>query len=87
MKRLVWMILLPLTVLSETASAQSRGSYFFENSLLRSKLNPAFAPKTDYASLPGVGSLSVDMASNVGLKNFIFPQGDVNYLFLSDGKI
>ena len=84
MKRLVWMILLPLTVLSVTASAQSRGSYFFENSLLRSKLNPAFAPKTDYASLPGVGSLSVDVASNVGLKNFIFPQGDANYLFLSD---
>ena len=82
MKRLVWIILLLAT--GVTASAQSRGSYFFENSLLRSKLNPAFAPKSDYASFPGVGSLSVDMASNVGLKNFLFPQGEANYLFLSD---
>lgn len=83
MKRPVWMILL-LMAMGMTASAQSRGSWFFDNSLLRSKLNPAFAPKTDYASVTGVGSLSVDMAGNVGLSNFIFPEGEANYLFLSD---
>ena len=83
MKRIVPMILLLLAA-GMTASAQSRGSYFFGNSLLRSKLNPAFAPQTDYASFPGVGSFSVDMAGNVGLKNFIFPEGEANYLFLSD---
>lgn len=84
MKRLVWTLLLLLTATGVTASAQSRGSYFFGNSLLRSKLNPAFAPDTDYASLPGVGSLSIDLASNVGLKTFLFPQGEANHLFLSD---
>lgn len=82
MKRLFWIIL--LVALGTMASAQSRGSYFFENSLLRSKLNPAFAPKTDYASFPGVGSFSADMAGNVGLQHFLFPQGDANYLYLSD---
>ena len=83
MKRIVLMILV-LLASGVVASAQSRGSYLFENSLLRSKLNPAFAPKADYATLPCVGSFSVDMAGNVGLKNFIFPEGDVNHLFLND---
>ena len=73
-----------MMVLGTTVSAQSRGSYFFENSLLRSKLNPAFAPKTNYASFPAIGSLHVETASNVGLKNFVFPEGNVNYLFLND---
>jgi hypothetical protein len=83
MKRVLGILLL-MMVLVTTASAQSRGSYFFENSLLRSKLNPAFAPNTNYASFPGVGSLHVETASNVGLKNFFFPEGNVNYLFLND---
>lgn len=84
MKRSVLTTLLLLTALTGIASAQSRGSYFFENSLLRSKLNPAFAPKTDYSSFPVLGSFSFDMASNVGLQNFVFPQGEANYLFLND---
>ena len=84
MKRFVVMVFFLLAAVGTTASAQSRGSYFFDNSLLRSKLNPAFAPKNDYASLFGVGSFSVDMASNVGLKNFIFRDGDASHLFLSD---
>lgn len=84
MKRIFWMTVLLLVVSVATAPAQSRGSYFFENSLLRSKLNPAFAPKNDYASFFGAGSFSVDMAGNVGLKNFLYPDGDVNHLFLSD---
>lgn len=84
MRKLFWMILFPLMALGTTVSAQSRGGYFFENSLLRSKLNPAFAPKTDYASIPGAGSLAVDMASNVGLAHFIFPEGGTGRLFLED---
>ena len=84
MKRYVFTTLLLLCALTGFSSAQSRGSYFFENSLLRSKLNPAFAPKTDYSSVPVIGSLSVDMVGNVGLENFVYPEGDKNYLFLSD---
>ena len=84
MKRLIWMIPLLLVAFGTLAPAQSRGSYFYENSLLRSKLNPAFAPKTNYASFFGVGSFSADIVSNVGLKDFLFPEGDANHLFLSD---
>ena len=47
-------------------------------------LNPAFVPNTNYASFPGIGSFHVETASNVGLKNFVFPEGNVNYLFLND---
>ena len=66
------------------ASAQSRGSYFFENSLLRSKLNPAFAPQVTYLSVPVAGSFSLDVAGNVGYGNLVFPRGDKNYLFLNE---
>jgi len=83
MKRIVSTFLL-LTILTGWASAQSRGSYFFENSLLRSKLNPAFAPKTNYATPPILGNLSFDAASNIGLRNFIYPQDENNVLFLND---
>ena len=65
-------------------AAQSRGSYFFENSLLRSKLNAAFAPQTRYVSVPVLGSTAVDMASNVGLGNFLFPYHNKTYTFLND---
>lgn len=74
-------LLLSLPVL---LAAQSRGSYFFENSLLRSKLNAAFAPQTRYISVPVLGSAAVDIASNVGLDNFVFPYHNKNYTFLND---
>jgi len=64
--------------------AQSRGSYFFENSLLRHKLNPAFAPQVSYISVPVFGSGSYDAASNIGLGNFVFPRYNATYTFLSD---
>lgn len=74
-------LLLALPVL---LAAQSRGSYFFENSLLRHKLNPAFAPQTCYISVPVLGSSSVDAASNVGLGNFIFQYHNKPYTFLNE---
>lgn len=84
MKKNLWIILILLAVSCIPVTAQSRGSYFFDNSLLRSKLNPAFAPRTNYASFPVAGSFNVDMVSNVGLKNFIFPAGDANSLYLNE---
>lgn len=84
MKRIILMTLALFTALTGISYAQSRGSYFFENSLLRSKLNPAFAPKTSYATMPAIGSFSTDIASNVGLSTFVYPEGDKSYLFLND---
>ena len=73
------LLLLPLLL-----PAQSHGSYFFENSLLRHKLNPAFAPQVRYISVPVVGSGTYDAASNIGLGNFLFPRHNTTYTFLSD---
>lgn len=83
MKRTIlpFFILLALPLL---ATAQSHGSYFFENSLLRSKLNAAFAPQVTYISVPVLGSVGVDAASNVGLKNFIFQYRGKSYTFLNE---
>jgi len=82
MKRFLLLTTALLLACVTLVSAQSRGSYFFENSLLRSKLNPAFAPQSTYLSVPVAGSLSLDAASNFGLGNFVFPRGDKNCLFL-----
>ena len=84
MKRAILFATFLLICCAPFASAQSRGSYFFENSLMRSKLNPAFAPMTTYISVPVIGSLGVDVASNVGLGNFIFPARGKSYSFLND---
>ena len=73
------LLLLPLLL-----PAQSRGSYFFENSLLRHKLNPAFAPQVRYISVPVVGSGTYDAASNIGLGNFLFSRYNTTCTFLSD---
>ena len=73
-----------LLVLPILAAAQSHGSYFFENSLLRSKLNAAFAPQVTYISVPVLGSVGFDAASNVGLSNFIYQYRGKPYLFLND---
>ena len=84
MKRALLFAFLLLICCAPFSFAQSRGSYFFENSLLRSKLNPAFAPQTTYISVPVIGSLGADVASNVGLGNFIFPYRGKSYLYLNE---
>jgi len=85
MKRHSLTILLILLAFPAPVPAQAlRGSYFFETSLMRGKLNPAFAPRTSYISVPVLGQADVDILSNVGLGNFLFPDGDKTYTFLSD---
>lgn len=86
MKRYCLTSLLALLAFATLAPAQPlRGSYFFENSLLRSRLNPAFAPRNDlFVSVPLAGYADAEILSNVGLGNFLFPIGDKTYTFLSD---
>ena len=75
-----------LTLLAFTASASGqplRGSYFFETSLMRNKLNASFAPQNIYISLPLISYTGIDCYSNVGLANFFFRQGkNANVTFL-----
>ncbi|MBR1537927.1 MAG: hypothetical protein IJ636_00300 [Bacteroidales bacterium] len=86
MKRYCLISLLVLLASLALAPAQPlRGSYFFERSLLRGRLNPAFAPENGrYISVPLAGYADAEILSNAGLGNFLFPIGDKTYTFLSD---
>ena len=79
-------LLAVLTLLAFTALASGqplRGSYFFETSLMRNRLNASFAPRNSYMSLPVVSYTGIDCYSNVGLASFFFPQGNnANVTFL-----
>ena len=72
-------LLLPLSMSGQAL----RGSYFFDSSIQRVKMNPAFAPKTNYATIPVLGDLSLTVNSNVGVSNFLFPKGGELYPYLN----
>ena len=83
-KHLLAATLLLLTFASVVSAQSLRGSYFFETSLMRGKLNAAFAPQNNYVSVPLLGSAGSDAVSNVGLANFIFPSGNAPYTFMNE---
>ena len=67
------------TLLPFVAGAQAlRGSYFMDNSVNRNKMNPAFAPRTNYFQIPGIGNMSAGAVSNMGMRTFLYP---------SDGEV
>ena len=77
MKRNILLSALVLLAFTALASGQSlRGSYFFETSLMRGKLNASFAPQNNYVTIPVIGFSGVDCYSNVGLAHFLYAQGD-----------
>lgn len=83
MKRISLMLLaltLPAALLAQTA----RGSYFFENSVQRTRMNAAFAPGSTHIAIPVVGNLNYEAYGNVGLGNFVFPLGANSYSFMSE---
>ena len=51
-----------------------KGSYFMENSVNRTKMNPAFTPGYDYMQLPGIGNLGTGVYSNLDMSTFLFPR-------------
>lgn len=86
MKRTTFSLtVLLLSALAFSAAGQAyRGSYFFENSLQRSRMNAAFAPDRNYVVIPALGGVAAEARSNVGLENFVFPITSKNYLFLNE---
>lgn len=77
MKRNILISALALLAFTALASGQPlRGSYFFETSLMRGKLNASFAPQNNYVSIPVIGYVGADVYSNSGLANFFYTQGD-----------
>lgn len=50
-----------------------KGSYFMENSVNRTKMNPAFAAGYDYFQIPVLGNLGLGVYSNLDLATFLYP--------------
>ena len=72
-------LLLPLTL-----GAQGlRGSYFLDNSIVRTKLNPAFSPRANYFQLPVLSNTGVGVYGNIGASNVLYPMDGSLYLFLN----
>lgn len=73
------MLLLPMM-----AGAQAlKGSYFLDNSLYRNRLNPAFAPRANYFSIPVISNFGVGVHGNIGPADFLYPKNGELYTYLN----
>lgn len=55
------------------AQAVLKTMYFAENSTLRHRLNPAFAPLQGYVGMPFLSSIKLDLEGNIGAKHVLYP--------------
>lgn len=73
-----------LFLLPFMAGAQAlKGTYFIDNSLNRNKMNPAFAPRTNYFQMPVMGNLSLGAMSNLDVPTFLYPMNGELVTFLN----
>lgn len=75
----ILVVLLPYSLFGQAL----RGSYFLDSSIQRIKMNPAFAPKTNFITIPVLGELSLNVNSNLGPSNFLFPKNGELYTYLN----
>lgn len=77
-KMIIGSLIFALTLQATNAQSVAKIGYFMDNAPYKHVLNPALIPASGYFSLPGIGSISLDLQSNLGFKNFIFPPANVN---------
>lgn len=77
-------ILLALCAVSYNASAQNiKTSYFIDNSVQRTALNPALTPTKGYFALPAISGIGFNYGSNtLQINNLLYSQGDKLVTFL-----
>lgn len=74
MKSLKTITLAILLLIPFAAGSQAlKGSYFLDNSINRNKMNPAFAPRSNYLQIPAVGNLSAGAMTNLDIPTFLYP--------------
>ena len=84
MRRRYIIILAAFLLLPIMAGAQAlKGSYFLDNSLYKNRLNPAFAPRASYFSLPVISNFGVGVHGNIGPADFLYPKNGELYTFLN----
>ena len=83
MKKIKYTALLLLSALSLNGVAQTASSaYFLDGAFYNYQLNPAMKAERGFFSL-GLGNLSIGTNGNVGISNFLYPQGDDLVTFMS----
>ena len=74
----VLLLLMPLL-----AGAQAlKGSYFMDNSTNRHRMNPAFAPRSNYLQLPVISNLGLGAGTNLDVPSFLYPKNGELLTFL-----
>lgn len=82
-RRNILLLIVAMMLLPMMMGAQAlKGSYFLDNSLLRNRMNPAFAPRANYFSIPVISNFGVGVYGNVGPADFLYPKNGELYTFL-----
>jgi hypothetical protein len=82
------MVGLALTAVAPSARAQGvRTGYFSDSYLYRHRLNPAMANESAYFTVPVLPQFNVNLASNFGVKDFIFKQNDGTLTTFMNGDV
>ena len=66
-----------------TVQAQAnRTGYFLKGNSYNHRMNPAFQPDRGYLAVPVLGNTSLSLNTNLGVSDFIYPQGDALVTFM-----
>lgn len=76
MRRTVILIGVLTVAVSFNMSAQSRTGYFVRNSTFNHEFNAAFAPDQGYVGFPLLSGIDLQLGSNLGVSNFLYPLSD-----------
>ena len=83
-RRNILLLIAAMMFLPMVMGAQAlKGSYFLDNSLLRNRMNPAFAPRANYFGIPVISNFGVGAYGNVGPADFLYPKNGELYTFLN----
>ena len=83
MKRFRYIILVLCATFATSGMAQTaKSAYFLDGTYHNFKLNPAMEAERGFFSI-GLGNLTIGANSNVGISDFLYPQGDKLATFMS----
>ena len=83
MKRFKYIVLLLCATFATSGMAQTaKSAYFLDGTYHNFKLNPAMEAERGFFSV-GLGNLTIGANSNVGISDFLYPQGDKLATFMS----
>lgn len=73
-KHIAGALIILLAVGNGIAQPVAKIGYFMDNAPHKHLMNPALVPARGYLSYPGLGSIDLDLRSNLSLPQFIYPQ-------------